>query len=399
MRDPGQVVWDRQLISRGNQSLNELRLIIPDNNLSNNHRQQFALTMHNMGTMDIERDEFLSHLQEIDEYEFEVFVAKLWERYGWKTTVTTGSNDRGIDVVSESNMPFKQRHVIQVKRWGSGNKVGSPQIQQYSSLRHREDNIDFVVVVTTSTFSRQAKEEASDLDVKLVDGSDLYEVVSDVGAEDLVSDYTDLRKSDSDIPNASMDLETTSTIDLIISNLEEEVRKYRTVASGSKYDTRDSLKLAFRDEDEDTVEVFFQYSAVFHNGSDFSIKVDKNRDIPEQDVDEIRGIQGIDHAWMMESNKIGISSGQDTPSAECRALSILIDRFYPEFSKDDELYFGEEVPKLETNSTEKSSDVVDEGSNNCESSEEDMDIDSNNQTNSTDTKYDYEVERQFEDSR
>jgi HJR/Mrr/RecB family endonuclease len=383
----------------GNTSLNEPRLIRFDNNHHNNHRQQFAPTILNMGTMKIEQDVFLSHLREIDEYDFEVFVAKLWERYGWKTTVTSGSNDRGVDVISGKDTPFKQNHAIQVKRWGSGNKVGRPQIQQYSSLRHRENDIDFVVVVTTSSFTRQAKEEASNLDVKLVDGSDLYQVVSEVDAEDLVSDYIDLRESDSDISNSSIDLENTSSIDLISNNLEEEVHKYRTEASGSKYDIRDPLKLAFRDEDGGTVEVFLQYSAVYPNGSDLSIKVVGSEDVPEQVVDEIGAIQGIDHVWMEESGKIAVSSSQGSSDPECRALSILIDRYYPGFSKDDRLYIGERVPKLETNSTEKSSNVVDGDSNDCNSLEEDMDLNSSNQTNSTSAKYDFELERDFEDSR
>lgn len=142
--------------------------------------------------MDIERDNLLTHLRQIDEYKFEEFVAKLWEKYGWKTEVTSGSNDRGIDVVAEKSRPFHQKHLVQVKRWGGNNKVSGPEIQQYSSLRHRRSDIDAVVVVTTSSFSRQAKEEARDLNVKLVDGSDLYHIVSEVDAADLINEYTEL---------------------------------------------------------------------------------------------------------------------------------------------------------------------------------------------------------------
>lgn len=153
--------------------------------------------------MDIERENLLTHLRQIDEYKFEDFVAKLWERYGWKTEVTSGSNDRGIDVIAEKSRPFHQKHLVQVKRWGSDNKVGGPEIQQYSSLRHRRSDIDAVVVVTTSSFSRQAKEEARDLNVKLVDGSDLYDIISEVGTEGLINEYTAFGRPSSDVKSGT----------------------------------------------------------------------------------------------------------------------------------------------------------------------------------------------------
>lgn len=140
--------------------------------------------------MAIEREEMLSHLRQIDEYEFEHFVADLWEGYGWETEVTSGSNDRGIDIVAEKRKPFHQKHFVQVKRWGSDNKVGGPDIRQYSSLRHGKSDVDAVVVVTTSSFSAQAKAEAEDLNVKLVDGPTLYGIISDSDAETLVDEYT-----------------------------------------------------------------------------------------------------------------------------------------------------------------------------------------------------------------
>lgn len=140
--------------------------------------------------MAIEQDDLLSYLQQIDEYEFERFIAELLGLYGWKTQVTSGSNDRGIDIIAEKERPFHQKHLIQVKRWGKNNTVGGPDIRQYSSLRHGRVDADVVVVVTTSSFSSQAKEEANDLNVKLVDGADLCAIIAEEGAESLVREYT-----------------------------------------------------------------------------------------------------------------------------------------------------------------------------------------------------------------
>lgn len=141
--------------------------------------------------MAIEQDDLLTYLQQIDEYAFEHFIAELLGLYGWKTQVTSGSTDRGIDITAEKERPFHQKHLIQVKRWRRGNKVGGPEIRQYSSLRHGRGDADAVVVVTTSSFSSQAIEEASDLNVKLVDGADLCAIIAEKGAEGLVREYAD----------------------------------------------------------------------------------------------------------------------------------------------------------------------------------------------------------------
>jgi len=130
-------------------------------------------------------------LQSIDDYEFEKFVAELWRKMGWETTVTDGSTDRGIDVIARKTEPFDTKQLIQAKRYSDGSTVGSPQIQQYASLRHQEPNVDTVVVVTTSTFSKQAAQMATDLNVKLIDGTALEAIIRQYECEELVLRYAD----------------------------------------------------------------------------------------------------------------------------------------------------------------------------------------------------------------
>lgn len=141
--------------------------------------------------MDLNQQEFLSQLRQIDEYEFEHLVADVWEQQGWQTTVTSGSNDRGIDVIAEKGSPFRQKHLIQAKRYSAGNKIGSPDIQQYSSLRQQEDDVDAVVVVTTSSFTPEAERTAQDLNVKLIDGQELCDIIVDSNSQDIVYDFVD----------------------------------------------------------------------------------------------------------------------------------------------------------------------------------------------------------------
>lgn len=139
--------------------------------------------------MNLNRNELLSQLRQMDEYEFERLVADVWEKRGWDTTVTTGSSDRGIDVIAEKNSPFNQKYVIQAKRYAAGNKIGGPDIRNYEALKRQEDSVDVVVIVTTSSFSSQAHQIADDLNVKLIDGEDLCDTILDLNSQDFLADY------------------------------------------------------------------------------------------------------------------------------------------------------------------------------------------------------------------
>jgi hypothetical protein len=123
----------------------------------------------------------------MDPYEFEEFVADLWEARGWNAQVTSDSADRGVDVIATQADPFSEKQVIQAKRYA--NTVSSPEIQQYASLRQQEVDVDAVVVVTTGEFSSQAKSVARDLNVKQVNIDDLYELVTSNGGREVYDDY------------------------------------------------------------------------------------------------------------------------------------------------------------------------------------------------------------------
>jgi len=134
---------------------------------------------------------FHEQLRQLDPYEFEQFVADLWSLQGWETTVSQQSSDRGIDIIATKSQPIEQKHVLQVKRYGDGNTVGSQAVQQYSSLRQQEPGTDMVVIITTSDFTRQAQELADQLNVKLVNGPELSQLIEQVDAETLVAEYMD----------------------------------------------------------------------------------------------------------------------------------------------------------------------------------------------------------------
>lgn len=139
--------------------------------------------------------ELKAQLQSMDEYEFEHIVADLWGEMGWDTTVSQASVDAGLDVIAEKHTPYHQKKVIQAKRYGDSTTVGGPDIQQYSALKQQVDDADSVVIVTTSSFTSSGESRASDLNVKLVDGDDLVDLIADLEAFDVVDDYLEITRT------------------------------------------------------------------------------------------------------------------------------------------------------------------------------------------------------------
>lgn len=122
---------------------------------------------------------------------FEHFVADPWDERGYETTVSTASVDRGVDITAVRHEPYHHEELIQAKRHSEGNTVGSPAIQQYTGLKHQEHGVDTVIVVTTSSFTEQARDLAHQLNVELIDGESLCTMVEAERAESLVSEHVE----------------------------------------------------------------------------------------------------------------------------------------------------------------------------------------------------------------
>lgn len=134
------------------------------------------------------RDDLKRWLQGMGNEDFEHFVADLWERQGWSCEVSQKSRDKSLDVLAEKEQPYHQRHAIQAKRYKSGNNVGGPKISEYASLRDQFD-ADAALVVATSGYTRDARERAETLNVKLIDGDDLVDMIEEHNAHDLLHRY------------------------------------------------------------------------------------------------------------------------------------------------------------------------------------------------------------------
>lgn len=135
--------------------------------------------------------ERLSKLRNLPPRHFEQFVADVWqERQGWTTEVMDSGPDRGLDVIGESP-GGGSKTAVQCKRYTKGVKVSSDQIQQYSALRQQWSDVNGVTIVTTSSFTRDAKEIAGRLDVKCIDGDDLVRLIYRYDAEEILEWYAE----------------------------------------------------------------------------------------------------------------------------------------------------------------------------------------------------------------
>lgn len=183
-----------------------------------------------------EDGELVEQLQDISPDQFEEFVADLWESDGYHTRVVGKSGDRGIDVIAERDNLVNERILIQVKRYASTNTVGSPEIQQYASLVHQQEDVDKAVVVTTSQFSSQGQELAEQHDLDLIDRADLEKHIRDNELEDLVYQYVSdsnqeedivsQRRTKPDVQNQIKDVGQQFSVELVALRDEKDVNEY-----------------------------------------------------------------------------------------------------------------------------------------------------------------------------
>lgn len=117
--------------------------------------------------------ELLHWLCRLKPSEFEEFIAGLFSKLGYKTRVTGGSHDEGIDVVAEKD---GVKHYIQCKRYNNST-VGVPAVREFygAITAHLTNNKAYFI--TTNKFTLEAEKFAEDKPIELIDGSRLIEYI------------------------------------------------------------------------------------------------------------------------------------------------------------------------------------------------------------------------------
>jgi hypothetical protein len=261
----------------------------------------------------------------MDPYEFEQLVARVWEKQGYETEVTKGSKDRGVDVVARQNQPISERVLIQAKRHGPRSKVGSEDIQKYSGLYQRNEQVDTVVVITSNEFTNEARDVAQARGVKTVSGKELLNQIQSLGLEEAVPRSNDKKSSDglrsrsSSNPNRLNKKEYTASDPWRIRcrfcgenvhNSTESLIQHWALSQGCSFDANSPVKVEIIDENWDTIVEKVKQAEREHQ---YSSTQGTNRpmDCPFCEDELQRSVQAyVDHFL----NDCEIDSPEDIPS-------------------------------------------------------------------------------------
>lgn len=127
------------------------------------------------------KDELLARMAKINHYRFEGLMVHLFAMMGYKgdngqIEVTKRSKDGGIDGILSQDPLGVQKVYIQVKHYRPSNIVQQHAIMEFGTamkIKHASQG----VFITTSSFTRGAKEMADQLGIILVDGDQLTDLM------------------------------------------------------------------------------------------------------------------------------------------------------------------------------------------------------------------------------
>jgi HJR/Mrr/RecB family endonuclease len=113
-------------------------------------------------------------MAELSGVEFEHAIAGLLERMGFCAQTTKATGDGGIDITATLGRPITGgKYLFQCKRFASDNLVGAATVREFYGAVTADQEAVKGILVTTSSFTAQAREFARHLRIELVDGEQL----------------------------------------------------------------------------------------------------------------------------------------------------------------------------------------------------------------------------------
>ena len=117
----------------------------------------------------------LQDMREMQPYDFEKYVAWIFEKMGYHAQVTQASGDHGLDVILKKDGKL---YGVQCKRYAEGNNIGEPELRDfYGTLTASHMLAGFFV--TTSDFTPPAYAWIKGKPITLINGERLIEMVGD----------------------------------------------------------------------------------------------------------------------------------------------------------------------------------------------------------------------------
>ena len=108
--------------------------------------------------------------------EFEHYIADLFTKDGYKTTVTSGSSDYGADIVMKKD---EKTIVVQTKRYN--NAVGFAAVKEIYTAKKFYKADEAWVITNNERFTRNAQKAAKHNDVRLINREALYKIINQHG--------------------------------------------------------------------------------------------------------------------------------------------------------------------------------------------------------------------------
>jgi len=103
---------------------------------------------------------------------FELQIANLFGRLGYTVTHKGGPNDGGIDLIIRK---CGKAGIVQCKYYSPDSPVSSPDVRNLRGAMAR-DGYNYGLLITTSTFTHPAIEEAKNSGIRLIDATALTEL-------------------------------------------------------------------------------------------------------------------------------------------------------------------------------------------------------------------------------
>lgn len=117
----------------------------------------------------------LAQVDRLTGEEFELFLSRLFERKGFQVKLTPRTGDYGVDLIL-TDPRTGERIAVQAKRYQQRNRVGVRAVQEaYAGKDYY--GCSKAIVVTTSYFTENAKQNAKKLGVALIDRNALKEAL------------------------------------------------------------------------------------------------------------------------------------------------------------------------------------------------------------------------------
>ncbi len=112
-------------------------------------------------------------------------------------TVTQKSSDGGIDAIVNEDKLGLDKILVQAKRYAVDNIVNELAIRNFAGALATK-NVSKGIVVTTSSFSRKAIDSVASLQVKLIDGDQLAQLMIENNIGTSIENTYYIRRLDSD---------------------------------------------------------------------------------------------------------------------------------------------------------------------------------------------------------